>query len=107
MKAFYGLELVQTQRLSLTPEMRQAITVLQMNALELREFLISQAEENPLIELVDNEYETALPGEAEPSEEDLLAYFGSHLKPGPTSPGTRSPGKIALWISFRPITRYP
>lgn len=96
MKAFYGLELVQTQRLSLTPEMRQAITVLQMNALELREFLISQAEENPLIELVDNEYETALPGEAEPSEEDLLAYFRESSEAGADLARNTEPRKDRL-----------
>jgi len=47
MKATYGLELVQTQKLSLTPEMRQALTVLQVSALELREIILQEVQENP------------------------------------------------------------
>lgn len=84
MKAGYGLELVQTQRLSLTPEMRQAIAVLQMNAMELREFIVSQAEENPLIDLVEDDA----------SEEGILSYFLGSSISGPDLSRSAEPAKL-------------
>ena len=41
------------QRISLTPELRQAIELLQLNNLELREFIEQEFEQNPLLELED------------------------------------------------------
>ena len=75
MKLGYGLELVQTQRLALTPELRQAIMVLQMNALELCSFIRQQVEENPLLDLTDDPQEESLPEDPDPTDEQILAYF--------------------------------
>jgi len=61
MKPGYSLQLLQSQRLSLTPELRQAIMVLQMNALELTEFLRAQAEDNPLLEVNEDSWDESLP----------------------------------------------
>jgi RNA polymerase sigma-54 factor len=44
------LELRQSQSLSMTPQMQQAIRVLQMSALELQEFVASEIIENPLLD---------------------------------------------------------
>ncbi|HHY11397.1 MAG TPA: RNA polymerase factor sigma-54 [Firmicutes bacterium] len=74
MKPAYGLELVQTQRLVLTPELHQAIMILQMNAQELSELILEEAEKNPLLDLVD-EREEKLPDDTVEDEEDWVAYF--------------------------------
>lgn len=71
MRTGYGLELLQAQRLNLTPEMRQAITVLQMNAAELRAFIISQAEENLLIDLDEDDSQDDLSGESKTPDDEL------------------------------------
>lgn len=47
----FGLWQEQTQKLVMTPELRQAITVLQFSAEELMEYVESKVAENPVIEL--------------------------------------------------------
>ena len=47
----FGLNLEQTQKLILTPELKQAITILQLNTLELINFIEQQVETNPLLEI--------------------------------------------------------
>ena len=47
------LQSKQMQSLVLTPQMRQAIHILQLNNLELNEFLAEQVNENPLLEIQD------------------------------------------------------
>jgi len=51
----YGLNIEQTQRLIMTPELRQAITVLQLSALELSMYIEEQLQENPLLEIREEE----------------------------------------------------
>lgn len=51
MKLGYDLILSQKQNLILTPELRQAIELLQFNCLELRERINRELEENPMLEL--------------------------------------------------------
>jgi RNA polymerase sigma-54 factor len=53
----YGLHLEQTQKLIMTPELRQAITVLQLSSLELSNYIELQLQENPLLELREEEQE--------------------------------------------------
>ncbi|GMG96355.1 RNA polymerase factor sigma-54 [Tepidimicrobium xylanilyticum] len=50
MKLGYNLALEQVQKLVMTPELRQAIQLLQFNCQELNEYLKQQIEENPLLE---------------------------------------------------------
>ncbi|CCO07569.1 RNA polymerase factor sigma-54 [Desulforamulus hydrothermalis] len=64
MRMDFGLNLEQTQKLIMTPELRQAITVLQMSALELTEYVEQQVLENPLLELRDHDGERAEEAEA-------------------------------------------
>ena len=55
------LQSKQMQSLVLTPQMRQAIHILQLNNLELNEFLAEQVNENPFLEIQDSQgFETAL-----------------------------------------------
>lgn len=51
MQMGFGLWQEQTQRLVMTPELRQAITVLQFSAQELLEYLETEATQNPVMEL--------------------------------------------------------
>ena len=53
MKLGYDLTMEQVQKLVMTPELRQAIEMLQFTSLELNEYLERQMEENPLLELTD------------------------------------------------------
>ncbi|HZJ99575.1 MAG TPA: RNA polymerase factor sigma-54 [Tissierellaceae bacterium] len=51
MKLGFNIRLEQSQRLIMTPELRQAIQLLQYNSLELNEYLKNEIEENPLLEM--------------------------------------------------------
>ncbi len=51
MKLSYNLTLEQSQKLIMTPELRQAIQLLQYNSLELNEYLNKEIQENPLLEM--------------------------------------------------------
>ncbi len=50
MKLSYDLHLEQTQKLIMTPELRQAIELLQFNSMELNEYISRELEENPMLE---------------------------------------------------------
>lgn len=67
MRMGFGLHVEQTQKLIMTPELRQAITVLQLSSLELSSYIEQQLEENPLLEL--REFENEKEGEPSPPEE--------------------------------------
>ncbi len=54
MKMGFELNLSQTQKLIMTPELRQAIQILQFNNVELTDFINKQLEINPFLESVDN-----------------------------------------------------
>lgn len=54
MKMGFELNLSQTQKLIMTPELRQAIQILQFNNVELMEFIDKQLEVNPFLESTDN-----------------------------------------------------
>lgn len=51
MRMIIGLNLEQTQKLIITPELRQAIAILQLSSLELSEFLERELMENPVLEM--------------------------------------------------------
>ncbi|NPV29120.1 MAG: RNA polymerase factor sigma-54 [Firmicutes bacterium] len=60
MRLGYGINLEQSQKLVMTPELRQAITVLQLSAADLVQYIENAMLENPLLEVRD---------ESEPEEE--------------------------------------
>ncbi|NLK52158.1 MAG: RNA polymerase factor sigma-54 [Syntrophomonadaceae bacterium] len=51
MRLGLGLNVEQVQRLIMTPELRQAITVLQLSAIELHQYLQKELQENPFLEV--------------------------------------------------------
>ncbi len=64
------LELRQSQQLVMTPQLRQAIQMLQMSSLELGAFLAEEVERNPLIEIADG---SAVEARAEPAAGERAA----------------------------------
>jgi RNA polymerase sigma-54 factor len=81
MRTGYGLELVQAQRLSLTPEMKQALLVLQMSAVELRDLILDEIQANPLVEIEDDFVEESLSAETDSLDDEMLSYFLDSAEP--------------------------
>lgn len=54
MRLSYDLTLEQSQKLIMTPELRQAIELLQFNSLELKEYIANELEENPMLESLNS-----------------------------------------------------
>ena len=68
----FGLNIEQHQKLIMTPELRQAITILQMSSLDLAEFIQQELVENPLLEVNEEEVleQESLRKEKEVKEEE-------------------------------------
>lgn len=79
MKMTYGLSLQQTQKLIMTPELRQAITILQLPAIELEEYIEQELLNNPVLELKDEQEEDSKDKDKDKAEEpgipEWLEYF--------------------------------
>ena len=76
MKLGYDLTIEQTQKLTMTPELIQAIQILQYNSQELEEFVSKKMMENPILELdntVGNDSRSA-DKESELSKSEELMY---------------------------------
>lgn len=71
MRLGYGLSLEQTQKLIMTPELRQAITILQLSALDLSTYVEEQLLENPLLENLEESADPKAETESSGSEENL------------------------------------
>lgn len=56
MQQGYGLFQQQTQKLIMTPELRQAITILQYSSLELTEFIHREIVDNPVFDIDEKEF---------------------------------------------------
>ncbi|WP_350344200.1 RNA polymerase factor sigma-54 [Proteinivorax tanatarense] len=69
MRLDFGLEMQQTQKLMMTPQLQQAINILQMSSLELNEFLLEEMERNPVLE-VNSETERQPEGAKEENREE-------------------------------------
>ena len=68
------LELRQGQALVMTPQLQQAIKLLQMSNIELQVFVDQELERNPLLERDDrNEVQKEAPAEAESQPDMLMA----------------------------------
>lgn len=57
MRLSYDLTLEQSQKLIMTPELRQAIELLQFNSLELKEYITNEMEQNPMLESLSSSEE--------------------------------------------------
>jgi len=53
----FGLQLEQAQKLIMTPELRQAIEILQLSSFELNNLIGQELEKNPIIELTEEDME--------------------------------------------------
>lgn len=71
MRLGYGLSLEQTQKLIMTPELRQAITILQLSALDLSTYVEEQLLENPLLENLEESVDPKVEAEPPVAEESL------------------------------------
>lgn len=80
----HGLKLELNQKLMMTPELRQAIAILQMSALELSDVIAEEILENPVLEIAEKSSDdgeraehTESPGQAEQAKdsEQLDDYF--------------------------------
>lgn len=69
MRLTHDVFLEQQQKLLMTPELRQAIAILQMSTLELGEFIQKELEENPFLD--EREPEEAVEREPDKEEVDL------------------------------------
>lgn len=86
MKLTHDIFLEQQQKLLMTPELRQAIAMLQMSTLELGEYVQKELEENPFLEEKETETDESFESESNVDEssasetvdnktEDWLEYF--------------------------------
>ncbi len=99
MKMNFDLNLVQTQKLIMTPELKQAIEILQYNAQELNDFVDEELLNNPVLEKMasveevksereDNDFESESAGEDTNKEmdwEEIVKYFEDARPMGNTS----------------------
>lgn len=76
MKLDFSLQMQQVQKLLMTPQLKQAIKILQMPAFELQEYVQQKIEENPVLEVTEDE----IKNEYQPEKEikgpvDWQEYF--------------------------------
>src|SRR3712207_4779633 len=71
----HRMEFRQTQSLVMTPQLMQAIKLLQLSNLDLAAYVDAELERNPLLDRAEGEEpgESPQPGEAEPAAGDWLA----------------------------------
>ena len=88
----YGLYQEQTMKLVMTPELRQAITILQFSALDLIDYIHEQMNENPVLEPMN--MELAPPVEAKhelsPPDIDWTEYVWARAQGDYSIPAIRS-----------------
>jgi len=70
MRMGYVLDVVQTQKLIMTPELRQAIAILQFSSLELGTYVEQQLQENPLLEIGEEFENATVEGKEKDKEEE-------------------------------------
>lgn len=84
MRLDFGLQLEQTQKLIMTPELRQAIEILQLSSFELNHLIEQELEKNPVMEVVEdkglNEEENKDKEKNDKEEIDWEQYF-EHNEP--------------------------
>ncbi|HBI55313.1 MAG TPA: RNA polymerase sigma-54 factor, partial [Firmicutes bacterium] len=71
MRLDFQLEMRQTQKLIMTPQLQQAIKLLQLPALELSAYLEQQFLENPMLEMAEEAEGEEAPESEEEMEFDL------------------------------------
>ncbi len=82
------LDLRQAQQLVMTPQLQQAIKMLQMNNIELSEFIEEELEKNPLLEKVENESEAPEPGPEPEPQDSMQEQFDAGFDAGTAQIGS-------------------
>ena len=70
-----GLNLELSQKLVMTPQLCQAITILQLSALDLAELVQQELLDNPVLDQLETEKEVVAPTEPEPAPAPAPDYF--------------------------------
>jgi RNA polymerase sigma-54 factor len=88
LRLVHDISLQQRQTLAITPELRQAIAILQMSTLELDEYLQQELEENPFLELRDEPEAEEVEDKIDEDifEAEWLDYFQDRSDVGYTGP---------------------
>src|SRR6202042_559763 len=98
------LDLRQTQSLVMTPQLQQAIKLLQMSNQELGEFVATEIEQNPLLERPDDTAVNGVSAEQVPTEAENFAVLAPRSTTSQTSTPAESPadtpaGDDDVWAS--------
>lgn len=88
----FGLHQEQSMKLVMTPELRQAITILQFSSLDLIEYINQQLNENPVIEPLDMELSPKVEHKTEssPTDVDWAEYIRARAQGDYSAPSIRS-----------------
>ncbi len=85
MKLVQDISLQQQQKLLMTPELRQAIAILQMSTLELSEYIQKELEENPFLEEREREEQADLEKAKEEQDKAKLEEWLDYYNEGDTA----------------------
>lgn len=88
MRLGHELSLQQQQKLLMTPELRQALAILQLPVVELEQYVQQQLLENPVLEMREEGEDPAAPAEsglAERTGRELIRQWLDYLGPEPDS----------------------
>jgi RNA polymerase sigma-54 factor len=103
MQMNFNLTLSQTQKLVMTPELRQAITILQLSTFELGQYIQNQLLENPLLDVSDDFLKNEVPAEKEVKDKedniDWEEYFQEEASSGPIR-GQREQKEEVVYENF-------
>lgn len=78
MGLYFGLQLEQKQQLIMTPELRQAIEILQLPSFELNQLIEQELQKNPMIDLIEEQFtneELDKESQGDTKEIDWEKYF--------------------------------
>jgi len=108
MRLNYDLTLEQSQKLVMTPELRQAIQLLQYTSLELRDYLSKELEENPMLEMERSDVDSqTIENLKEDKDVDLKEFLESFDDISYKSEIDRSRNEYSMdnYISYSPTLR--
>lgn len=71
MRMGYGLELRQSQKLIMTPQLEQAIRILQLASFELEQYIQQEIETNPVLELHTDTHDSNVENKDQTPEEEI------------------------------------
>src|SRR5512134_3705848 len=93
------LDLRLSQKLVMTPQLQQAIKLLQLSRLELEAALTEQLEENPMLEEAGPEADEA-DNEATPSDELPAAAKAEEVAPAAETPSEERDDLTSSWEEY-------